>query len=485
VKTKSVAPELKQISAEHQQLLMDLLRQCLLESNCVNPKLSTYPVEADPPMLSKLLRQYVSENTGSPLPAQSGSSVEKFLSKIENGASMPDNKIKMPNNNEAYVSSTSLDFPQSKQHLSAISNLTEAIRIQSQGIVANNATLELKQGVLSNKNIENGLSTNTLGNPVMQVTFKSKDSNFEANSTISLQEVGTSISHQQDCKVLIPSEMGQIMHTPPSQHSDTVANPTSDATSILVNHEPVIEMLNTSPMIIHNVLNAAPNSFESQVNAVQINSQIRNQTVPCISETLVQPLVMASTLMEEGSNTTDGLLNPSLVHSQSQFQQADDGASVNGSLISMSAIPVADMHREIPQSNTILASLNQAELASEAHIMNTQLGQLLTTDMVSEDHPSNALSGDNGNSPLVRDVLLGSGVTSAPLLSSSSLSIHIETQRKKAVGAERMLPLELTHMSEKDLLSYINPGCFDQGKLFIIYANIGFRIYIAYCTSEI
>lgn len=471
---KPAVTEFKQISLDHQQLLIDLLRQYLAESTAMNAKPSTHAVEADPRILSKLLRQYVSENTGSPLPAQSGSSVEKFLSKIENGANMQENKLKVINNNESYVSSTSLDFPEAKQHLTAMNNLTETMSIQSQVAITNDSTVQLKQGI-AHKDIANESSSNSILNSVVPSEMpmaKPKESNFQVNASMSLQEVSTSISNPHDTKMMVPSLIDQVI-MPTSAHDAAPAVTNQETLLSQTMHEPVIDILNSTPLMMQDVITTASSSFDSQVNNVQINTQLLSPAVPCISDSMVQPMVVTPTLMEgEGNilastNTSVGLLNTTLVDSRSQFQQQQSDvtlttATVNASLMS---IPVVGINSAIPQVGNILPALNQPELVSEAHIMNTQLDQLLTTDIVSDDPTTNSVLNGGGNSPLVRDVLLGSGVTSAPILTTNNvLDIHPDPRHKKTAGTEGMLPQELTHMSEKDLLSYINPGCFDQGR---------------------
>jgi hypothetical protein len=423
-------------------MLMELLKQKNTETPTSTVDAVICPVEA------RLLQQFVSENTGSPLPAQSGSSVEKFLSKIESGDEVQEIKANITKN-ETVVSSTSHGYPGVEQNSLISSINTNTVNIQSQSLAMNieSSSIHIPKDLLNKDSVNKIVTCDTaITNSIepLPKTMKQEDINYN-NSAISLPEA-LNVTVSNSTQNLITSEvLEHVMIAPDS----TVGNLKTDNSVLLTGHQPVISLADTNqllpPSAVNDALPSPTSAFQTEPSAQLLSNSL--------VEPIVQHLVDNSTILVAGSSMMPTQNNAPLILlnetiGTNHFKSAETSLINQNDTSREVDIPIISNNINQPQENLL-----GHELESEAHLMNTQLGQLLTTDLMPESR--SAMGG-----PLVRDVLLGSGAPPPVLHHTDTLALGGEVDNKKA---DTLLPQELTHMSERDLLSYINTNCFDQG----------------------
>ncbi|KAF4519088.1 hypothetical protein B566_EDAN001680 [Ephemera danica] len=272
------------------------------------------------PVEARLLQQFVSGNTGRPLPAQSGSSVEKFLSKLEGEADLPDPKVKGVKN-EAFVSSTSLGYP-------------------------------VVTPELANTNV--GLNPHTLATPVQDIIPQEK-----LTSTESMQ---VTLKEDMDF-VTLPETLvhnSQTMVAPGMLDMLTPDSTVKTSLPVLLSGQPVLSLVDSTPLLVQES-SAAPPSAPILVDPIHLvdDASIMNKV---------------NSILPTENNLPMVLLDESLT--SNHFKAA--GTSLQTENLPQGAVDI--LPNGINQQGNLLGH----ELESEAHLMNTQLDQLLTTDLMPE-----------------------------------------------------------------------------------------------------
>lgn len=369
------------------------------------------------PSLATLHRLGVTEPTNMPLPTQTGQSVENFLTTLEN------------NNNKPIVSVT----------------LANSMKTESDVIL--NTTLLDAGPILSSQFAPTVLTETLLSQTAPLTESHSVLFPASASSLIVTPQTSSEVLKQQENNMLITHHLLQTTTNTPkldelvNSHIGTIKNSPQDIRSP---SEIFLPRNSSSELIIH-----SPHR-----NEVLLSSQVTQPLLQsiCQPEILKNPPVSVESIVIDAA--VDYLETQKKLNEISRMdnhlmvnQQKTEEQSLINSLLVRTASP-----QEPLLTNQVL--LQTQAVTDLLKLSQNQFGnpnsQLLTTAMAADKQEYQILP-----KPIVEVKQQQDLPKTLPEI------VRPPGEIKK--NEENMIPQALTNMSENDLISYINPSCFDQG----------------------
>nr|CAD7442198.1 unnamed protein product [Timema bartmani] len=352
------------------------------------------------------LRRFVGEDGASSLPTQSAQSVEKFLSRIES-------------------KSGSAMLPSSEQHkivYSAVPSYVTESSKQSSVETADHAILQSSSHGSSDAMLTCATAT---GEDPLLVSAASRTSPIAIKNMI--------------LNTAVASLEGDMHIAGPSRTS-----PIAIKAMLLDSHISAVMAQETS---------LAQSSLNSHLMATNVAEPTRGSTLQSMLEDSgnIPTLLSGSTHSQESPLTITQA--PSLPEASHQLNTC----------ITTSILPKEVQHNL--QSGQLMYT-SQASGEFVPHIIVTNIGQKeMVTQCVEANHQK-SIDNKSSHTSASQDRKTTTNLSSLPVPVADMSTKDVPgsgTVQKKA--EEGMVPQELTQMSDNDLLSYINPSCFDQGEI--------------------
>lgn len=375
------------------------------------------------PSLATLHRFVVTEPTNMPLPTQTGQSVENFLTTLENNNNKPVVSVTLANSmktetdvmlnttlldtgpilSSQFAPTASLNHQLTRNAVSSL--LTETLLSQPPAESHNLTTSALFPPETSSglKQQENNL---IMAQHLLQTTTNTPKLDELVNSTV--QELSPEDLRRSPSEIFLPRNSSEVI--PPNEliihspHQSEVLMSSQVSRPLLQSICPP-EILKNPPVSVESiVIDAAVDYLETQKKLNEISRMDNHLLVN--QKTEEQNLMINSLLVRTASSQEPLLTNQVLLQTQA----------------------VTDLLK-----------------LSQNQFVNTT-SQLLTTAMVT-DKPKYL----NLPKPIVE------------VKQQQDLPKVLPPAGEIKKSEENMIPQALTNMSENDLISYINPSCFDQG----------------------
>lgn len=433
------------------------------------------------PSLATLHKFVVTEATNMPLPTQTGQSVENFLTTLENN-----------NTNKSVGTVTTLANTPLKAENEMILQQMKSSMIDGAPILSsqfgNSTTAALNQllpstetgtKLFSNEQVINNTQvlTETLLANESHITNQITNQNMIQGSVIFSQTNANPIleTAQQNLQVALntlqntPSTVDNLVNPIKSPKQELMTSPQDIRRSPLLVQQSEILMSSPADSILNpqaSLLNSV-SAISTDLPAYPTQNEIVSPEVILssqVSPSLLQGICQQNNIQSEIMNDNSSHLTPVSVESIVVMHAAVDYLETRKKINEITQmdnhiLPTVEQKSQ-EMLNTLLDVQNNQQ--QETLLQNNQVSTLLqnqVTDLLKLSqnqyntlttmNPSMAQENNNNNNNKIVDAVQTVQTTPNP------------TELKK--NEEGMILPALANMSENDLISYINPSCFDQG----------------------